>query len=89
MAVVRRWTSGRHVQVWWRELSPEEQREWYIRQQTSPAHGKRRFQDIVSREPDTFQYGVLEDEMDTFIPWGQFKLEGLLEGKQLPEVETE
>ena len=84
-----RWTKNRKLKSWWVGLNEEEQRLWFVKQQTNPAGTKRRFADVEYQEKTSTSVGALEDEVDLFMTWARFKREGSQGGKQVEDLELE
>lgn len=84
-----RWRVNRSVKTWWDALSEDQKTHWFLKQQETPSGSRRRF-DMVTYEETTQDFGEhVEDEIDGWIPWRYYKLERLLEGKQLADIVRE
>ena len=88
-ALADKWSKQRQLRTWWMNLSPEEQRAWYLKQQDVPSGTKRKFQDMMHAETTQEIAGNVEDEIDNFITWTKFKRDGLLEGTSVPDLEDQ
>jgi hypothetical protein len=84
-----RWGKQRKLKMWWSSLTPEQQTDWYLRQQALPQGAKRRFDNIEYSESSIQQANDLEDELDRFRTWPVFLREGMQTGKNLRQLEQE
>lgn len=82
-----RWRVVRQLRVWWHSLSPEQQTEWFRKQQSASPGSKRKFDECVYEEAGTASTGDEEREQDHFQPWWLFRDQAKAAGTTLQVIE--
>ena len=70
-------------------MGDQDRSEWFLKQQLGQAGAKRKFDTIAYSEGSTNSRDYVSYEGDDWQPWRWFKRWGLLEGKDLRELEEE
>ena len=75
-----RWRSNGKLKKWWQSLSPTQQADWFIKWQA--LENKKRFEFIQYIEKTVHAQELIEDEIDSFIPYDQYYRDKIIEGIQ-------
>ena len=87
-SLVTQWQKNRQLKTWFQGKTPEEQVQWYLKQQAR--HGEKRKLDTLEySEQNVEDIKEQEKELDDFKTWSRFKRDGLLEQKSVPQLEQE
>ena len=73
-----RWQRNPKLKQWWTKLSPVHKVHWFTTWQ--PLNGNARFDAIIYLEAAVESMEELNDEIDNWITWRKFKIEGKLLG---------
>ena len=82
-----RWQRNPKLKQWWTKLSPVHKVHWFTKWQ--PLNGKARFDAIIYLETAVESMEELNDEIDSWITWRKFKIEGKLLGLSDADISAE